>query len=78
MPEHDLLMQLNKDIKEVCRAVGRIEEKVDNSIKADGQQRERFDGLDDRVTCLEHKDIYRTGAAGGIAVIVSWIVGWIR
>lgn len=78
MPEHDLLMQLNKDIKEVCRAVGRIEEKVDNSIKAENQQCERFDVLDGRVTCLEHKDIYRTGAAGGIAVIVSWIVGWIR
>jgi hypothetical protein len=78
MPEHDLLMQLNKDIKEVCRAVGRIEEKVDNSIKADSQQCDVMETLDDRVTCLEHKDIYRTGVAGGIAIIVSGIMGWIR
>lgn len=78
MPEHDLLMQLNRDMKTVCAAISRIEQKVDGVIQAQSSQCEEYDILDGRVTALEHKDIYRTGIAGGIALVVSWVVGWIK
>lgn len=77
MPEHDLLLQLNNDIKEVCRAVGRIEEKVDGAVNANKAQCRDFACLDDRVDKLENRQWYNTGFAGGIAFVISLILGWL-
>ena len=77
MPEHDLLLQLNKDIKEVCRAVGRIEQKVDAVKETTQVNCDDYEALEGRVRSLEKKDIYRAGFAGGIALIVSLFVGWL-
>ncbi|WP_406660888.1 hypothetical protein V7O66_13775 [Methanolobus sp. ZRKC3] len=78
MPEHDLIMQINNDIKDICRAVGRIEQKVDNSIHSSQKHCDDFECLEGRVTTLERKQWYQAGFAGGVALIASWIMGVFR
>jgi hypothetical protein len=76
MPEHDLLLQVNSDMKEVCRAVGRIEEKVDNAIFNNSKHCEEYDVLVDRVFTLEKLRSYDKGLIAGISIVVS-VLAWV-
>ena len=77
MPEHDLLLQVNKDVKVLCGMVGRLEEKIDASIAQEKKHCAEYAALAVRVTFIEKCRSYDKGKYAGIAVVVSggvWVL----
>ena len=68
MAEHDLL-------SEICRSLGRIEQKVDDVRDASRRQAKAHETLDERVSFLEKCRMYDRGVVAGIGVVVS-IAAW--
>jgi hypothetical protein len=78
MPEHDLLMQLNEKINNLCTAIGRIEEKVDNVTNARDTDCEVMQALNQRVSFLEQCRMYDKGIIAAIAAVISIIITWVK
>lgn len=77
MPEHDLLMQLNKDMKYVCSSMSRIEQQVtdlNDSFKLHCTQCDTtLLKHDERISTLEDNDKKRVGIAIGVSTVFSFL-----
>jgi hypothetical protein len=57
------------DLADIHRTLGRLESKVDILLARD-------DGFDRRLTKVEHKVTWFSGAAAAVGALIGWAVSW--
>ena len=62
-----------EQIDSVPRALGRIEQKLDNALGTQEQLKAEIDTVEERTTSLESSRTYYKGALAVITAIVVWV-----